>query len=67
MRRVQHDVHLSPAALDPAVRLPEQPAGPSQTGRGVQSFGDLGETEVRDEKRLMNPGGKLAVRQGFEF
>jgi hypothetical protein len=32
----------------------------------LQKFGDLGETGRPDQKRSMNPGGKLAVRQGFE-
>ena len=49
-------MHLSPAALDAAIRLLEEPAGRSQTLRGLQSFGDLGETASRTEKRSMNPG-----------
>jgi integrase len=32
--------HLSPAALDAAIRLLEEPEGPSPAGRGLQSFGD---------------------------
>ncbi len=36
----QRYMHLSPAALDAAIRLLEQPAGPPQAGRAVQSFGD---------------------------
>ncbi len=62
----QRYMHLSPAALDAAIRLLEEPAGRLQAGRGVQDFGDVGETAPRDEKRSINPGGKLAVRQGFE-
>jgi integrase len=33
-------MHLSPAALDSAIRLLEQPAGTSQINRAVESFGD---------------------------
>ena len=62
----QRYMHLSPAALDAAIRLLEEPAGPTQAGRGLQSFGDGVETASRDEKRSINPGIKLAVRQGFE-
>ena len=40
----QRYMHLSPAALDAAIRLLEQPAGPPQVGRAVQSFGDGVET-----------------------
>jgi integrase len=40
----QRYMHLSPAALDAAIRLLEQPAGPPQGGRAVQSFGDGVET-----------------------
>ncbi len=41
-------MHLSPVALDAAIRLLEEPAEPSQTLRGLQSFGDLGETSPPD-------------------
>ena len=56
-------MHLSPAALDATIRLLEEPAGPSQAGRGLQTIGDVGSWR---EMRSMNPGGRLAVRQGFE-
>jgi len=46
----QRYMHVSPAALGAAIRQLEEPAGPSQTGRGLQSFGDLGETAPRIEK-----------------
>ena len=36
--------HLSPAAVDAAIRLLEQPAGATQVNRDVQSFGDGVET-----------------------
>ena len=36
--------HLSPAALDAAIRLREQPNGPSQRGGSLQDFGDVVET-----------------------
>lgn len=62
----QRYMHLSPAALDAAIRLLEEPAGPPRAGRGLQDCGEVGETAPRDEKRSMNPGGQLAVRQGFE-
>ena len=77
----QRYMHLSPAALDAAIGLLEQTAGPGIAGRytadlsdraaekyadSVQKFGDVGETGSADQKRSMNPGGKLAVRQGFE-
>ena len=32
----------------------------------LQKFGDVVETGPPDQKRSMNPGVKLAVRQGFE-
>lgn len=57
----QRYMHLSPAALDSAIRLLDPP---SSSQSGLQSFGDLGETGGW-EKRPMNPGMKLAVRQGF--
>jgi integrase len=38
----QRYMHLSPAALDAAIRLLEQPAGPLQGGRAVKNFGDGG-------------------------
>jgi integrase len=40
----QRYMHLSPAALDAAIRLLEEPAGRLQAGRGLQDFGDVGET-----------------------
>ena len=52
----QRYMNLSPAALGAAIRQLEEPAGPSQTLRGLQSFGDLEETAPRIEKRSMNPG-----------
>jgi hypothetical protein len=54
-------------ALGAAIRLLEEPAGPLRAGRGVQDCGDVGGTAPREEKRSINSGGKLAVRQGFEF
>ena len=47
----QRYMHLSPAALDAAIRLLEEPAGPAQTLRVVQSLGDGVETGPRIEKR----------------
>jgi integrase len=55
----QRYMHLSPAALDAAIRLLERPSG-------VQSCGDIVETAAPPPKRSINTGGKLAVRQGFE-
>ena len=43
----QRYMHLSPAALDSAIRLLEQPSGMSPTARAVQSFGDILETGRR--------------------
>ena len=40
----QRYMHLSPAALDAAIRLLEQPNGPSTRGRSLQDFGDVVET-----------------------
>ena len=40
----QRYMHLSPAALDAAIRLLEQPNGPSPRGRSLQDFGDVVET-----------------------
>jgi integrase len=40
----QRYMHLSPAALDAAIRLLEQPSGSTQVNRAVQSFGDGVET-----------------------
>ncbi len=54
---IQRYMHLSPAALDAAIRLLEEPAGPTQAGRGLQTFGDLGEAGAWSEKRSMNPVG----------
>ena len=36
----QRYMHLSPAALDSAIRLLEQPAGPVRSGRGVADATD---------------------------
>jgi hypothetical protein len=47
----QRYMHLSPAALDAAIRLLEEPAGRSPALRGVQSCGDILETgRVSDAK-----------------
>ena len=50
----QRYMHLSPAALDSAIRLLEQPAGPARSGRdvadatsGPQDFGNMVETGRR--------------------
>ena len=50
----QRYMHLSPAALDSAIRLLEQPAGPVRSGRGVadatdgpKDFGNMVETGRR--------------------
>jgi site-specific recombinase XerD len=57
----QRYMHLSPAALDAAISLLEQPSG-------VQSRGDIVETAAPPQKRSINTaGGKLAVRRGFEL
>lgn len=40
----QRYMHLSPAALDAAIRLLEQPNGPTQRGGSLQDFGDVVET-----------------------
>ena len=45
-----------------ARRLLEQPAGPTQAGRTVQSFGYGVETGSAAQKRSMNPGGQLACQ-----
>jgi hypothetical protein len=55
----QRYMHLSPATLDAAISLLEQPSG-------VQSRGDIVETAAPPPKRSIKTGGKLAVRQGFE-
>jgi hypothetical protein len=54
----QRYMHLSPAALADASRLLDRLGA-------KQKFGDLVETGP-DVKRSINPGRKLAVRQGFE-
>ena len=57
----QRYMHLSPAALDAAIRLlGSAPSGGSQV---VETFWRRGAVA---EKRSMNTGTKLAVRQGFE-
>jgi Phage integrase family len=50
----QRYIHLSPAALDSAIRLLEQPAGPVRSGRNVaeatdgpKDFGNMVETGRR--------------------
>ena len=40
----QRYMHLTPAALDAAIRLLEQPNGPAQARGSVQNFGDIVET-----------------------
>jgi len=45
----QRYMHLSPAALDAAIRLLDRPSGD-------QSFGDMLETPEQAQKRSMNPG-----------
>jgi hypothetical protein len=42
-------MHLSPAALDAAIRLLDRPSGD-------QSFGDILETPDQPQKRSINPG-----------
>ena len=44
----QRYMHLSPAALDSAIRLLEQPAGLPPVTRGSESFGDILETGRRE-------------------
>jgi hypothetical protein len=47
----QRYMHLSPAALDSAIRLLEQPAGPARSGRepavDPKEFGNMVETGRR--------------------
>jgi hypothetical protein len=45
----QRYMHLSPAALDAAIRLLDRPSG-------GQSFGDILETPDQPQKRSINPG-----------
>ena len=40
----QRYMHLTPAALDAAIRLLEQPNGPAQARGSLQNFGDIVET-----------------------
>ena len=40
----QRYMHLTPAALDAAIRLLEQPNGPAQARGSLQDFGDIVET-----------------------
>jgi len=56
----QRYMHLSPAALDAAIRLLEQPAGPAHAGHSVadarqtvQSFGDMLETGLLHSGRCL--------------
>ncbi len=53
----QRYMHLSPAALDAAIRLLEQPAGPPQVGHAVQSFGDGGGDGPLGAKTINESGG----------
>ena len=59
-------MHLSPAALDAAVRLLEQPAGRAQALCGLQSFGDLEETgrvsEMKSNGWNHLTGGEAGIR-----
>jgi hypothetical protein len=48
----QRYMHLSPAALDAAMRLLDQPAGPLMAARGVQNRGDVGETAPEEVKKI---------------
>ena len=48
----QRYMHLSPAALDAAIRLLEQPAGP----RGARGFGDMLETEAQGGETINRSG-----------
>jgi integrase len=59
----QRYMHLSPAALDAAIRLLEQPAGPDHAGhyvadarQTVQSFGDMLETGTEGGKTINKSG-----------
>jgi site-specific recombinase XerD len=59
----QRYMHLSPAALDAAIRLLEQPAGPAHAGQyvadarqTVQSFGDMLETGTEGGKTINKSG-----------
>ena len=61
----QRYMRLSPAALDAAIRLLEPPAGPPQTLRGLQSFGDLGETAPRTERQINESGVKTGGEAGI--
>ncbi len=68
----QRYMHLTPAALDAAIRLLEEPAGTARSGRTsptrrtAKDFGDMLETGRRKKKDQDRTGTKLAVRQGFE-
>jgi hypothetical protein len=52
----QRYMHLSPASLDSAIRLLEQPSGPAKVGRYVQDFGDVG--EGRADVKTINKSGE---------
>ena len=45
----QRYMHLSPAALDAAIRLLEQPASPRQVNRAVPRLGDVVETATSEK------------------
>ena len=52
----QRYMHLSPAALDAAIRLLEQHAGPVLADRGVPNRGDVGETVPETLKKINKSG-----------
>ena len=60
----QRYMHLSPAALDAAIRLLEEPAGPLQAGRGVQDCGDVGRRPP-GRKTINKSGGKVGGEAGI--
>jgi integrase len=62
----QRYMHLSPAALDAAIRLLDGAEDGSFGVRAVKNFGDVVETATEEQKRSIKPGMELAVRQGFE-
>jgi hypothetical protein len=62
----QRYMHLSPAALDAAIRLLDGAEDEGFGVRAVKNFGDVVETATEEQKRSIKPGMELAVRQGFE-
>lgn len=48
----QRYMHLSPAALDAAIRLLEQPAGPVNPGHHVEGRGDIVETATNVYRKV---------------